>query len=659
MLNYIPAGQEQVVTYHDADNGRGRDRGGEYTSLGGGMFTYKFATVLPADYEADATHTLIGAPRREFDDYPELIAQGVEEDYYDSKLHSFVPSGASEPQPRDIVSTETCNRCHLDSLNMNHGTRYQHVQACQNCHNPEYMDPREAPERVLNVLIHAVHSGNEEIGDIHYPVFPSDQWFDCEVCHTGGTPTDDLPLVANPNPIASCDASGLGMTTVSWSDQGAVEIRLDGNDGKLFGATSGAGSKDTGKWVKDGMAFHLVDTEGEFLGRDTANLTVNGCLTNPAGDFRGRTAALHSNWLTRPARGTCGGCHADIDWETGEGHAGGPAEDDEFCSFCHQADSGVEYDRSVRGAHTLEYKSTQLDGLAVEIKSVTNSGPGQYPTVTFAVYGKNGPIDPNTLNRLRFHLTGPNEDFDFYARLDALGNAVASGSDWTYTSDTMIPMDAVGSFSITPEARATASLFDANGNLIDDGVRDPTENVLFAMAVTDQEATPRHQVVDDAKCESCHSNLAFHGGNRHNGGEMCQVCHRALEIGEGATEEEEESIHFKYMVHKIHAGAELEYGFAVGGHVYDEIHFPGDLRDCETCHLPGTYTLPTPAGRLPTITPMGFTEELGPMAAACLSCHDSLDAASHADANTGGLGESCATCHGEGKSYAVSRVHAR
>jgi cytochrome c556 len=62
---------------------------------------------------------------------------------------------------------------------------------------------------------------------------------------------------------------------------------------------------------------------------------------------------------------------------------------------------------------------------------------------------------------------------------------------------------------------------------------------------------------------------------------------------------------------------------------------------------------------LPTITPTGFTEELGPMAAACLSCHDSLGAAAHADANTGELGESCATCHGEGKSYAVTRVHAR
>jgi hypothetical protein len=47
------------------------------------------------------------------------------------------------------------------------------------------------------------------------------------------------------------------------------------------------------------------------------------------------------------------------------------------------------------------------------------------------------------------------------------------------------------------------------------------------------------------------------------------------------------------------------------------------------------------------------------MTASCLSCHDSLSAASHADANTSGLGESCDACHGEGKSYAVEKVHAR
>jgi len=48
MLSYIPAGQEQKVTYHDADNGRGRDRGGVYTSLGGGGTRYLVAVLKRA-----------------------------------------------------------------------------------------------------------------------------------------------------------------------------------------------------------------------------------------------------------------------------------------------------------------------------------------------------------------------------------------------------------------------------------------------------------------------------------------------------------------------------------------------------------------------------------------------------------------------------------
>ncbi|HET6592484.1 MAG TPA: hypothetical protein VFG48_06175, partial [Xanthomonadales bacterium] len=625
--------------------------------------------VLPEDYDADTTHVLAVSARRNFSE--EFVDVGIQRRYVDNYVENFVPSAAAEPMPRDIVTTDTCNRCH-GQLAM-HGGGYTEVQVCQHCHNPEYMGQRDVPERAFNVMIHELHSGqlvdDGEVHEIHYPVFPGDQWFDCEVCHTGGTPTADRPLVANPNPTPVCDGSGLGMTTLEWGDEGPVEIRLDAANGKLFGKTNGAGSKDTGKWVGDGKAFYLLDADnGETLQRTKVHTTVNGCLTNPAGDFRGTAGALHSNWLTKPQRGACGGCHVEIDWETGEGHGGGPAEDDAFCSFCHQADSGKEYDRSVRGAHTVEYKSSQLDGLAVEIKSVTNTGPGQFPKLTFAVLSKNGRVDPNTLDRMRFHLAGPNEDFDFYAREDALGKAVASGTDWTYTFATRIPMDAVGSFSITPEARAVTSLVNAAGEVIDDNVRDSTENYLFAIAVSDTEAKPRQKVVDDAKCESCHSNLAFHGGNRHNGGEMCMVCHRPGEIGEGATETEEESIHFKYMIHKIHAGANLEYGFAVGGHIFDEVHFPGELKDCANCHVDVdpdeddvwmSHWLPLPEGRLPTMTPNGFTEELQPIAAACLSCHDGLSAAQHADANTSDLGESCSTCHGQGKTYSVERVHAR
>ena len=46
-------------------------------------------------------------------------------------------------------------------------------------------------------------------------------------------------------------------------------------------------------------------------------------------------------------------------------------------------------------------------------------------------------------------------------------------------------------------------------------------------------------------------------------------------------------------------------------------------------------------------------------AAACLSCHDDDDTAVHAYTNTAFFGESCSTCHGEGKDAAVDKVHAQ
>jgi OmcA/MtrC family decaheme c-type cytochrome len=88
------------------------------------------------------------------------------------------------------------------------------------------------------------------------------------------------------------------------------------------------------------------------------------------------------------------------------------------------------------------------------------------------------------------------------------------------------------------------------------------------------------------------------------------------------------------------------------------VEFPGDLRNCDKCHVNDSQQLPLPAGLLPTLTPAQWWDPTMPMAAACLSCHDGDDAAAHAYANTTFFGESCATCHGEGKAFAVDKVHA-
>jgi len=674
MLSYIPVGEEEKINYH----ARFRDSGGVYTDMGGGVWMYKFATVLPEDYEVDATHTLAVTARRDLREFSEY---GLER-YYDNDLFSFVPSGASDPMPRDIVTTDACNKCHNPISE--HGGTYREVQVCTQCHNPALLGAEEAGELSyeFSALIHRVHSSQEpQIGAVHYPTAIND----CQVCHTGGTPTEDMPLIASPNPITTCDGSGVGMTTLEWADAGAVDVRLNSEDGKLFARSNGAGSADTGNWVKEGKEFYLTDTSsGEILGQTKARLTVYGCAGNAPYDYTSYlmkpvldedgeplededgnvvmeldTAGLHSNWMTRPSRVDCGSCHSYIDWETGEGHPGGRAEDDEFCSFCHQADSGVEFDRSVKGAHTVPLASAKLAGVFVDIKEVTNTGPGQSPTVVFSLTGKKGPIDPATLDRLLFALSGPNEDFEFYAQENVLGGLTAVSGGWSYTFSAKVPSDAEGSYSVSFEGRITT---EVNG----EDERDSAENAVVAVAVTDSEPMARRMIVDDAKCEACHSNLSLHGDNRKNATEYCQTCHRpdATDVNR-RLEGEPEGIHFKYMIHKIHRGAELKnlpyivYGFGNRPHDYSEVHFPGDLRDCESCHLSDTFGVPLPEGALPTYSPAALIPEMEPITATCLSCHDGDSTASHALANTSELGESCDTCHGDGKTYSVARVHAR
>jgi OmcA/MtrC family decaheme c-type cytochrome len=321
----------------------------------------------------------------------------------------------------------------------------------------------------------------------------------------------------------------------------------------------------------------------------------------------------------------------------------------------------------VQGAHQVEYKSDALLGVLVEIIDIANTGPGQRPIVTFSLSNKWGPLPPSYLGRLRFSLSGPNDDFAFYAQDDALNALTADGPNWKFQFETPLPNDAMGSFSLGVEGRINSWILNPEADEDDQiDVRDQMQNFIEPFAVTGDMIDPRRMVVDDMKCESCHSNLSLHGENRHNAGGYCQTCHMPSATDEEVREpgDTPQSIDFRYMVHKIHRGADLENGYVVLGyrssvHDYSHVEYPGDLRNCEACHVDDSYTLPLPANLEMVETPRDFFTPMGPETAACLSCHDSKAAASHALSNSSDIGEACAACHGTGKTYDVEKVHAR
>lgn len=663
-LAYTSRIQTSPITGDSAEQGS-TDSGGSYTDLGDGTYLYKFGTVLPEDYDRDATHTLGIYARRD------LLEFDLDR-YVTNELDHFVPSGSGEPMPRDIVTTETCNgRCH-DPLALHGGAR-QEVGLCILCHNPNQdIDPDTGNSVDMPLMIHKIHMGaelengyniigfnqtNHDYSEVIYPA-PINE---CEACHTGGIPTESFPMVATPSAALVCDGTKTGETTLTWQHTGNVEIKVrtaGDPDGKLFAQGGATGSATTGKWVADGTVFDIYDIDSNKLLQSVpVNATVLGCVSNAPGTARGLPASQHSNWMDHPSRKTCGSCHDSINWETGEGHSefNIVQPDDNTCDNCHLPYTAKEFDRSVKGSHMELYKSAQLPGVVVEFLDIVNTNPGDKPTITFSLYGKNGWINPNEMSRLRFVLTGPNTDYSFYADETVDENALQAGSNWTYTFDTPLPIDATGSFTVSMEGRVDVEV-DMGGEELS-SERDYAENPYMAFAVTDAAATPRRMVVDDFKCESCHSNLRLHGGNRHDP-QYCATCHSPslVDIATPA-----ESVHMKWMIHKIHRGEALEYGYVVtrsrGVFDFSQVKYTGDLRNCDACHVNNSQQLPLPGGLLPTITEIAFWNPTMPEAASCLSCHDDESSAAHAFSNTTFFGEACATCHGEGKEWSVDKVH--
>jgi OmcA/MtrC family decaheme c-type cytochrome len=371
------------------------------------------------------------------------------------------------------------------------------------------------------------------------------------------------------------------------------------------------------------------------------------------------TGAAQATAYLNPNRAACGACHDDVNFATGENHANLIQVSDNQCANCHTPDGEVEFDISIKGAHTVPTESRELKGVVFELLSVTNTRPGQNPTVRYSVKDKAGNVIPAAeMARVRFRIAGPNTDWGAQVQEDTANPTANSDGTYTYTMKYVVPANAKGNATLGVEGYRNVTLLAGTTEQM--VVREFGYNKMLPFSTDGTAPVARRTIVSTDTCNKCHATLSAHGGNRNNA-QYCGTCHNPNAVTNPAAGSTQPGTAYDYrlMIHRIHTGEELTIPYCFGNTCFNEVRYPGDRRVCTQCHVNDSQQLPLDAGLLPVKDPQGLLNPMGPETAACTTCHTSVYAASHALANTTSLGESCATCHGPNAEFSVNRSHAR
>jgi OmcA/MtrC family decaheme c-type cytochrome len=601
---------------------------GTFVENGGGSYSYTFAQALTAYpaapvFDMNKTHR-IGV---------EIRGQAPTST---NGILDFVPAGGAPTFERKVVDNDTCNACH-DRLEFHGGPRTD-VEYCVTCHNPYSTDEDSGNSVDMKVLIHNIHAGRDgfiiighgnsvhDYSDIEFP----QNIRNCQTCHEESDA--NTPQASNWRLVPNREACGTCHYDNGVAD-GVHEFAIE--DGVHPG----------------GFQFNddtqCVDCHGP-----------NGTVTNAEGRLV-QVAAIHE---------------------------------------------------------ILE--ATAAEAFEYEVVSISNTGPGQTPTASIRVLNPTDPdyaTDPastaydinavggpfqNPSSSLRIDIAWNNDDFGNVDPNDTLARPADSGAPFQPIAidfKTGASNDGNNVFTKAASVAIPTGIEGSGTAILEGRPQVPVEGVLTTLAVTadgldfaitDATAVARRNVVDIDKCNDCHKNLSLHGNNRTGNTELCSTCHNpnatdiqrrvagsACDIALGT---DDDTIDMKRMIHMIHAGAIGLCGFGNSAHDYFGIVYPGHLNNCEGCHLADTYYPVDPGTVMATTIDVGPDRSsllddvaISPNTAVCSSCHLDALAAEHMKQNGGDFAagkddtgaivssgvETCALCHGPGRSADVAVMH--
>jgi OmcA/MtrC family decaheme c-type cytochrome len=320
-----------------------------------------------------------------------------------------------------------------------------------------------------------------------------------------------------------------------------------------------------------------------------------------------------------------------------------------------------------KAAHLLRDKANSIDfvtpGLVITINSAAVAANGTI-TVTYTLTDPNGlPLDATgattpgvvSLAYVASYIPKGQAQYVAYTTSQVTGAVLGTITrpDFEQSGGTLTPVGP-GKYKYTYAAKAPAG-FDlaVTTTVAVDGNRDLTSfnlgisyaGATFNFVPNGSKVTVTRDVIRTESCNTCHDQLAFHGGYAH-GMEMCVLCHQP----QNADPTSGNALDAKVFFHKIHMGSQLPsvigtsstpgvpfqvYGYMNSLSDFSTVIDPADPRRCEVCHSQTTGAAQAKA----------FLTT--PSRAACGACHDDVNFATGVN-HPGGFQNDdtqCANCH--------------